>query len=377
MKENTQTITMSELKTLIQCNLNALWSKDNYLADTLEKRASMIPPLMVWGAPGLGKSTVVREITEELNIGFIDVRLAQREPVDMRGLPVPENDRVKWLVSSEWPRDTKSRGIIMFDEFTAADRTLQVASYEFILDRRLGDLYKVPPGWYILAAGNRVEDKAVACAMSSALANRFLHVEVRAEAESFLQWAAAHNIHPAVINFIRYRPERLFCQERENLQRGWPSPRSWERVSTMLKISDHCQQPSILNNALPGLIGEGTAAEFHSFLQNRFFMIDNCDIRERLLTGEPIKPPERIDMKYACCGAISYHIGMEPDPGKLKTMLDSCLKFALKLSGDFSMMLITDVMNNLKKTGDLKLLLTHPLYAEWRAKFQKGKNGNS
>ena len=41
------------------------------------------------------------------------------------------------------------------------------------------------------------------------------------------------------------------------------------------------------------------------------------------------------------------------------------------------MMLITDVMNNLKKTGDLKLLLTHPLYAEWRAKFQKGKNGNS
>ena len=145
----------------------------------------------------------------------------------------------------------------------------------------------------------------------------------------------------------------------------------------MLKISDHCQQPSILNNALPGLIGEGTAAEFQSFLQNRFFMIDNCDIRERLLTGEPIQPPERINMKYACCGAISYHISMEPDPDKLKTMLDSCLKFALKLSGDFSMMLITDVMNNLKKTGDLKLLLTHPLYAQWRTKFQKGKNGNS
>ena len=377
MKENTQAITMSELKTLILCNLNALWSKDNYLADTSEKRASMIPPLMVWGAPGLGKSTVVREIAEELKIGFIDVRLAQREPVDMRGLPVPENDRVKWLVSSEWPRDPKSRGIIMFDELTAADRTLQVASYEFILDRRLGDLYKVPPGWYILAAGNRVEDKAVACAMSSALANRFLHVEVRAEAESFLQWATAHNIHPAVINFIRYRPERLFCQEKENLQRGWPSPRSWERVSTMLKITDHCQQPSILNNALPGLIGEGTAAEFQSFLQNRFFMIDNCDIRERLLSGEPIQPPERIDMKYACCGAISYHISMEPDPDKLKTMLDSCLKFALKLSGDFSMMLMTDVMNELKKTGDLKLLLTHPLYAQWRTKFQKGKNGNS
>lgn len=141
-----QTISMSALKTMIKCNLEALWSNENYLAETPEKRAAMIPPLMIWGAPGVGKSTVVKEIAEELKIGFIDVRLAQREPVDMRGLPVPENDRVKWLVSSEWPRDPESRGIIMFDELTAADRTLQVASYEFILDRRLGDLYKVPPG---------------------------------------------------------------------------------------------------------------------------------------------------------------------------------------------------------------------------------------
>lgn len=68
MNETSQSITMSELKTLILCNLNALWSEDNYLAESSEKRATMIPPLMVWGAPGLGKSTVVREITEELRI---------------------------------------------------------------------------------------------------------------------------------------------------------------------------------------------------------------------------------------------------------------------------------------------------------------------
>ena len=216
MKTNVRnTISMNDLKKLIQCNLQALWSTDNFLAPTSSKQAAMVPPLMIWGAPGLGKSTVVREIAEEMNIGFIDVRLAQRDPVDMRGLPVPENDRVKWLVSSEWPRDPQSRGIIMFDELTAADRTLQVASYEFILDRRLGDLYKVPDGWYILAAGNRTEDRAVACAMSSALANRFLHVEVKPEADSFISWAITHKLHPAVINFIRYRPGKLFSQEGE------------------------------------------------------------------------------------------------------------------------------------------------------------------
>ena len=76
-------------------------------------------------------------------------------------------------------------------------------------------------------------------------------------------------------------------------------------------------------------------------------------------------------MKYTCCNAITYHIQLEPDPAKLRTMIGSALKFALKLSGDFSMMLITDIINSLKKTGDIKLLLTHPLYAQWRGKFQK------
>ena len=221
---NCKTITMMELRKLLLDNLKALWDGE-FLKSKYSDAARMIPPVMIWGAPGVGKSTIIRELAQELGIGFIDVRLAQREPVDMRGLPVPENGAVKWLVSSEWPRDPDSRGIILFDELTAADKTLQVASYEFILDRRLGDLYSVPPGWYIVAAGNRVEDRAVSCAMSSALANRFLHVEVQPDAASFLQWASRNSVHQAVINFIRYRPELLFANDEADLQRGWASPR--------------------------------------------------------------------------------------------------------------------------------------------------------
>ena len=366
-----KTISMLELKKLIKCNLETLWSNDNYLTNDLDHHAHMIPPIMIWGPPGLGKSTVVRELAQELNIGFIDVRLAQRDPVDMRGLPVPEKDRVKWLVSSEWPRDPDSKGIIMFDELTAADRTLQVASYEFILDRRLGDLYKVPKNWYIVAAGNRVEDKAVACNMSSALANRFLHVEVKAEVPSFIKWASCNNIHNSVINFIRYRPGKLFSQENEDLQRGWPSPRSWERVSTMVKIAEKNNAKDILDYALPGLIGEPTAAEFLTFLHTRFYMVENFDIKNKLLSQEDIPMPKKVDVLYACCGAIGYFIEMEKDPKVLELLVTGCLKFALKLTGDFSMMLVTDVMKKLKVNNNLKILISHPLYEEWRNKFQK------
>lgn len=209
----------------------------NLQLDTLAKnpeRAAELPPLMVWGAPGLGKSTILRDAAREAGIGFIDVRLAQREPVDIRGLPVPGPDGVKWLVSSDWPRDPASRGIILFDEITAADRSLQVAAYELILDRRLGELYRVPDGWYICAAGNRTGDRAVATTMSSALANRFLHVELGEDAEGWVAWALRHGILPVVTAFVRFRPGLLFNQEGENLERGWPTPRAWERVSLSL-----------------------------------------------------------------------------------------------------------------------------------------------
>ena len=162
-------VSIGDVAALVNSNLQTLWSGD-------EETAKAIPPVMIWGAPGVGKSTAIRELAKKLGIGFIDVRLAQREPVDMRGLPVPDGEQVRWLVSSEWPRDPESKGIIIFDELTAADKTLQVAAYEFILDRRLGDLYKVPKNWYIVAAGNRTEDRAVACSMSSALANLPAHI---------------------------------------------------------------------------------------------------------------------------------------------------------------------------------------------------------
>ena len=370
-RTNQGAISIAELKNLVRDNLNALWENDPALHTKHADASMMIPPVMVWGAPGVGKSTAVRELTNELGIGFIDVRLAQREPVDMRGLPVPDEkeNSVKWLVSGEWPRDPKSRGIIMFDELTAADKTLQVAAYEFILDRRLGALYSVPPGWYIMAAGNRTEDRAVACAMSSALANRFLHVEVAAEANSFLAWAKENSIHPAVINFIKIRPQLLFSQENEDLQRGWPSPRSWERVSTMLKIAEKNKRKTTLKHTVPGLIGIGAASEFLAFYKNMFYMSDTIDIAEALETGRPIPLPQKADLLHACCGAVAYHVKTAKDEKTFPAVAENFLKFVRSLPNDFAAMIMNDVESGLTGTRRWQLIEKHPLFETVKSKY--------
>lgn len=353
-------ISTEKLEEMIDFQLELIWGSGENLAQE-------IPPIMLWGAPGVGKSTIIRNLAEKHGVGFIDVRLAQREPVDIRGLPVPSEDGVKWLISSEWPRDPESRGIILFDELTAADRSLQVAAYEFILDRRLGDLYKVPEGWYIMAAGNRAQDRAVSMTMSSALANRFLHLELEADAESWVKWGMKNDIHPTVSGFIRYRPELLFTHKNENLERGWPSPRSWERLSTM--IEHFSEKEHLMNNIIFGLVGQKTGVEFMAYYTiSKEFDDIAAIMRDPSMELEiPTKP----DRKYAICAAMAYYLWRGKDEADTKLLVDGFYRISLDLSSDFAALAMIDAINGAKNDETLGVLIQSKKYAAWSKKHGK------
>ena len=335
--------------------------------------SAQLPPLMVWGGPGLGKSTILRKVAEEAGIDFIDIRLAQREPVDIRGLPVPSEDSVSWLISSDWPRDPNSRGILLFDELTAADRSLQVAAYEIILDRRLGDLYHLPEGWYIVAAGNREEDMAVSMTMSSALANRFMHVELQESAEEWVRWGLQNSIHPAVVGFIRFRPDMLFHQENENLERGWPTPRSWERVSTLMHNFHIDDMPHLLDKMIFGLVGNQAGIDFLAFKE----IASKFDDAYELMTNpnRKISIPEKPDQRYAFCAAVAYHLWRGKTPEEEQKLLSGFYRIAMELPSDFATMLMMDALTGNRKNEDSSVfadkLYNHKSYSKWAEKHGK------
>lgn len=349
-----QTATVEQVRQVLRHQLDWLWASP--------QQARHVAPVMVWGAPGVGKSTAIRELCEELEIGFIDVRLAQREPVDIRGLPVPRGDEVRWLLSSEWPRDPASRGIILFDELTAADRTLQVAAYEFILDRRLGDLYQVPPGWLICAAGNRSEDRAVAMTMSSALANRFCHLELQPDLAGWIRWALARGLHPEVVAFLRFMPQRFFSME-GNLERGWPSPRSWERVALTLRQGDGLD-PDLLALMIQGLVGRGAAAEFLAF---RRWSVQLPDVPALLSGAAAFTVPERADQRFALCTALVHHL-LRASGSEWPAWLAQFLKIGLQFGSDFAVMAMVDLLQQLEARDDtdrLADLFGQALFTTW------------
>lgn len=207
---------------------------------------------MIWGPPGIGKSSIVAQIAQKYKIDFVDVRLSQLAPTDLRGLPVAEDGISKWYPPEFLPRDGK--GILFLDELNMAPPAMQGVAQQLILDRRVGS-YVVPEGWHIWAAGNRKEDRATVFDMPAPLANRFLHLQVEPDFESFKVYALAAKVHEQIIAFLSFRPSLLHKLDPQ--QPAWPSPRSWVMASHLHKAKLE----------IAPAVGMETEAEFAAFVK--------------------------------------------------------------------------------------------------------------
>ena len=253
-------------------------------------------PSYMHGPPGVGKSSVYRQIATEESIGFIDIRLGTKLPEDLSGIPVPDLEKrlAVWLESEFWPNVDRDgeKGIIVFDELSDAPRSIQSAAYGIILDR-----HHLPPGWYPAAAGNRREDRAAAQTLSTALANRFAHIDVEPDGESFIEWCNENDIHPFIPAFIHWQPKYVYSMEGSD-GRSFCTPRSWEQVS---KVCDAPQ--GIRFKLIRGLIGEGPAGEFEAYLR-----ITGLPELEDVLANPGKCPiPEEPGTKYALSSMLARH----------------------------------------------------------------------
>lgn len=248
--------------------------------------------IMIWGPPGIGKSSIVNQVAKENNLNFIDLRLSQLAPTDLRGLPVADNGISKWYPPDFLPRTGK--GILFLDEINMAPPAMQAIAQQLILDRHVGS-YKVPDEWFIWAAGNRKEDRASVFDMPAPLANRFLHLQIESDFESFRVYALENNIHEELIAFLSFCP--LLLHQQDPHQPAWPSPRSWEMASMLYKAGLD----------IAPAVGTGTAAELTSFLRICETIPDFLPILEG--KGNKITLPEEPSVKYAVVTGLAFRAG--------------------------------------------------------------------
>lgn len=218
---------------------------------------------MLHGRPGVGKTELVQTLADEIGAQLFDLRLTTIEPQDLRGLPYfdHEKGRTVWYRPEDLPDDPARPAILFLDELTAAAPSVQPTVYGLLQERRVGR-HRLPSSVLIVAAGNTVEDGAIAYEMGTALSDRLVHMIVQASAEDWLQnYAVGAGIHPSVAAFIRTRPDLLETTE-DTLRRGQViacTPRSWTRVSQIMQaVPDRATRQVMI----AGTVGEAAAAEF-------------------------------------------------------------------------------------------------------------------
>lgn len=228
-----------------------------------QQAGQMTTSWMLHGRPGIGKTEIVQRLADETGSRLFDLRLTTIEPQDLRGLPFYDHaeQRTVWYPPEDLPKDESDPTILFLDELTAAAPSLQPTVYGLLQERRVGQ-HSLPDNTFIIAAGNMVEDGAVAYEMGTALSDRLIHLSLRAEAGDWLaSYAVPQKLHPAVTAFIRTRPDLLDTTE-EALRRGQMiacTPRSWARVSGILNA---VEDKPLRDTLIAGTLGDAAAAEF-------------------------------------------------------------------------------------------------------------------
>lgn len=189
-----------------------------------------VRPVFLWGAPGIGKSSLVREFAASLGLDCVSLLGTQLAPEDLVGVPQIVDGRSRFCPPEQIARDEPY--CLFLDELNAAAPDVQKAFYSLILDRRIGN-YELPPGSVVIGAGNRATDQALARPMASALVNRLVHIHLRASAADWLTWAASNEIHPWIVEYLTQRPDHLWSAPPKT-EEPFSTPRSWHMLSDLL-----------------------------------------------------------------------------------------------------------------------------------------------
>jgi len=267
------------------------------------------------GLHGTGKSQAIKAVAQTLakemkleftengkenekTFGFRDVRLAQMESVDLRGTPKVEDGKTKWFAPDWIPENTESHGIMFFDEFDKATPSVQNASLQIMLDRKIGNAH-IPDGWMILTAGNMSDENAHSFEISSVLNNRFKHFELIVPTPKlWTEWAIQNGINSHIVAFLNFKPQYIYKYDENTKDVAHPTPRTWQFCSQSIEgVTD----TAFMEREVASCVGKGVAIEFSSWYK----MQEKVDLDAIVKNPELVTKVKEISLKWAVVSGLS------------------------------------------------------------------------
>lgn len=297
------------------------------VTQTIALAHSINQALMIWGPPGSSKSSLVHQYAKSVGLQVLDWRLTMMDAVDMRGTPREKNGKTYWAPPIELPTDPKSKGILFLDELAQARVEVKNVAAMLILERRIGE-YKLPDGWWVVAASNRIGDNAGTSSMPTHVNNRFWHVELEVSHEDWLAWAVENDVDYRVVAYLKYRPSALLVFDPRSKESAFATPRSWVMLSNMLKQLDSAvdtTDPVLMGAWAAGIVGNAHGKEFAGFLRT---LASLCSIEQILLSPDSIAVPTDPSVCYALATGLAPQVKRET--------IGNAFKFMTRISKEFA-----------------------------------------
>jgi hypothetical protein len=294
---------------------------DNPYLAALALAISANLPVLLWGQPGIGKSSVIERLAADLDLPLETVIASVHEPSDFSGLPIigpdPARDGIP-MAPPDWAvrLQRAGRGVLFLDELSSAPPAVQAALLRVVLERRVGSL-TLPPSIRIIAAANPADSAADGWQLAAPLANRFVHLPWLHDPRIVVRglggcWphvlpprlsatgleSAVRRARDLVCGFLTARPDYTHRLPTGAEARGgaWPSPRTWEMAMRLLAFAFAADAGSeALAIVIRAVVGDGAGLELMAYLERA----DLPDPEDLLRDPEAFLAPQRGDLVHA------------------------------------------------------------------------------
>lgn len=241
-------VSMKEAKRMVKEIIESYLDKEDgaYILPQNKQR-----PIYLEGPAGIGKTEMVLQVAQEMNLGCVSYSLTHHTRQSAIGMPAivdREQDNISYkateytmseIVDSVYKdiRFGHKEGILFIDEINCVSETLSAVMLQFLQSKCFGP-HKIPEGWIIVTAGNPGEYNKSAKRFDAVTLDRLRMIHIEPDADAWMDYATEKGIHPIVLSFIKNNPDCFYLHEHAKQSTQIVTPRGWEDLANGIGINE-------------------------------------------------------------------------------------------------------------------------------------------